>query len=78
MAEDPEEAQRAAIEGKVLEEADRVVTRLEAALAAAPDDPELKAQLERITAQARELRARVAATTDPAPAPTAQAAAQTE
>jgi len=61
MAEDPEEAQRAAIEGKVLEEADRVVTRLEAALAAAPDDPELKAQLERITAQARELRARVAA-----------------
>ena len=61
MAEDPEEAQRVAIEGKLLEEADRVVTRLEAALAAAPDDPELKAQLERIVAQARELRSRVAA-----------------
>jgi hypothetical protein len=61
MAEDGEEAQRAAIEGKLLEEADRVVTRLEAALAAAPDDPELRAQLERIVAQARELRSRIAA-----------------
>jgi hypothetical protein len=61
MAENSNEAERATVEAKLLEEADRVVTRLEAALAVAPDDPELRAHLERIVAQARELRARVAA-----------------
>lgn len=59
MAKRDEQPGRAAVEAKLLAEAEQVVTRLEAALAAAPDDEELRAQLERIVEQARHLRARV-------------------
>ena len=59
MAKQDEQPDRAAVEAKLLAEAEQIVTRLEAALAAAPDDQELRAQLERIVEQARHLRARV-------------------
>ena len=60
MANHEQPSERAAVEARVLEEAERVVTRLEQALAAAPEDPQLREQLERIVAQARHLRQRVA------------------
>ncbi len=50
---------RAEIEAKLLSEAERVVSSLEAALAAAPEDEELRAQLQLIVEQARRLRGRV-------------------
>jgi len=54
-----ERAGRAEVEARLLQEADRVVASLETALAAAPEDEELREQLERIVEQARTLRSRV-------------------
>jgi hypothetical protein len=59
MTSREEQAKRAAVEAKLLAEADLVVSRLQAALAAAPADDELRAQLECIVEQARHLRRRV-------------------
>lgn len=58
MSPAEDESGRVAVEAKLLEEADQIVARLEAAQAAAPDD-ELRAQLEPILQQARRLRSRV-------------------
>jgi len=58
MAERGENS-REAVEARLIEEAERVVARLQAALAAAPDDAELREKLERIVEQARRLRQRV-------------------
>lgn len=60
MSNEHPRANRAEAEARLLEETERVVTRLEAALAAAPDDAELKQKLARIVEQARRLRERVA------------------
>ena len=60
MANQGERADRAAVEANLLHEAELVVTRLEAALAAAPDNVELKRQLERMIEQARRLRQHIA------------------
>jgi len=53
------ESRRAEVEARLLAEAEAVVSRLEAALAAAPDDDDLRMKLERIVEQARRLRSRV-------------------
>jgi hypothetical protein len=58
MAE-PADDNRATVEARLIEESERVVQRLEAALAVAPDDAELRANIERIIEQARRLRQRV-------------------
>jgi len=60
VANQGERADRAAVEANLLHEAELVVTRLEAALAAAPDNVELKRQLERMIEQARRLRQHIA------------------
>jgi CBS domain containing-hemolysin-like protein len=60
MASEEERPGRAAVEAKLLHEAELIVTRLEAALAAAPDDGELRQQLRRMIEQARRLRQRIA------------------
>jgi len=59
MASQEERPDRAAVEAKLLHEAQLIVTRLEAALAAAPDDGELRQHLERMVEQARRLRQRI-------------------
>ena len=61
MTDNGDRPDRATVEANLLREADRVVTSLEAALAAAPDDPELRQQVERLVEQARRMRDRVAA-----------------
>jgi predicted ATP-grasp superfamily ATP-dependent carboligase len=55
------ESGRAEVEARLLAEAEAVVSRLEAALAAAPEDDDLRMKLERIVEQARRLRSRVQA-----------------
>jgi len=59
MASREERPDRAGVESRLLEEAQLIVSRLEAALAAAPDDAELRQQLERMIEQARRLRRRI-------------------
>lgn len=61
MAHNGDRPDRATVEANLLREADRVVTSLEAKLAAAPDDPELRQQVKRLVEQARRMRDRVAA-----------------
>jgi CHASE3 domain sensor protein len=60
MANSGQQPDRATVEANLLREADRVVASLEAAFAAAPDDPELRKQVERLVEQARRMRDRVA------------------
>ena len=59
MGQHLDDEQPAGLEAKLREEADRVVRHLEAALAAAPDDPELRGKLQRILDHARRLRQQV-------------------